>query len=91
VRRQGIGNCANQFHHYRLTMDSRTGWGGYDAVYDFGRKIDATCEDRLATYRELVAGSSRSRCGTPQHFLRTVDALGLVRFLTRVTRCSHGV
>jgi len=36
--RQGIGDCANQFHYYRLTMDNRIVWGGYDAVYHFGRK-----------------------------------------------------
>ena len=34
--RQGIGDCANQFHYYRLTKDNRIVWGGYDAVYHFG-------------------------------------------------------
>ena len=45
-RRQGIGDCANQFHYYRLTMDNRIVWGGYDAVYHFGRKVDDGYEDR---------------------------------------------
>ena len=31
--RQGIGDCANQFHYYRLSMDNRIVFGGYDAVY----------------------------------------------------------
>jgi glycine/D-amino acid oxidase-like deaminating enzyme len=35
-RRQGIGDCANQFHYYRLTQDERILWGGYDAVYRYG-------------------------------------------------------
>ena len=38
--RQGIGDCANQFHYYRLSMDNRIVWGGYDAVYHFGRKVE---------------------------------------------------
>ena len=40
ANRQGIGDCANQFHYYRLTTDNRIVWGGYDAVYHFGRKVD---------------------------------------------------
>ena len=54
-RRQGIGDCANQFHYYRLTVDNRIVWGGYDAVYHFGRKVDDRYEDRAATYRRLAA------------------------------------
>ena len=54
-RRQGIGDCANQFHYYRLTMDNRIVWGGYDAVYHFGRKVDDRYEDRASTYRRLAA------------------------------------
>ncbi len=54
-RRQGIGDSANQFHYYRLTMDNRIVWGGYDAVYHFGRKVDPAYEDRPASYRRLAA------------------------------------
>ena len=39
-RRQGVGDAANQFHYYRLTRDNRILWGGYDAVYHFGSRID---------------------------------------------------
>ena len=39
--RQGIGDCANQFHYYRLTADNRIVWGGYDAIYHFGRRVEA--------------------------------------------------
>ena len=74
-RRQGIGDCANQFHYYRLTMDNRIVWGGYDAVYHFGRKVDDGYEDRAATYRRLAA-----------HFFITFPALDDVRFTHRWAR-----
>jgi glycine/D-amino acid oxidase-like deaminating enzyme len=70
--RQGVGDCANQFHYYRLTMDNRIVWGGYDAVYHFGRKVDPAYEDRPATYRRLAA-----------HFFITFPSLDDVRFTHR--------
>ncbi len=70
--RQGIGDCANQFHYYRLTMDNRIVWGGYDAVYHFGRRVDPAYEDRPATYRRLAA-----------HFFITFPHLDDVRFSHR--------
>jgi glycine/D-amino acid oxidase-like deaminating enzyme len=70
--RQGIGDCANQFHYYRLTTDNRIVWGGYDAVYHFGRKVDAAYEDRPSTYRRLAA-----------HFFITFPQLDDVRFSHR--------
>ena len=70
--RQGIGDCANQFHYYRLSMDNRIVWGGYDAVYHFGRRVNDAYEDRPATYRRLAA-----------HFFITFPQLGDVRFSHR--------
>ncbi|SEH78882.1 Glycine/D-amino acid oxidase [Mycolicibacterium rutilum] len=70
--RQGVGDCANQFHYYRLTMDNRIVWGGYDAVYHFGRKVDPAYEDRPETYRRLAA-----------HFFVTFPQLDDVRFSHR--------
>lgn len=70
--RQGIGDCANQFHYYRLTADNRIVWGGYDAVYHFGRKVDPRYEDRPGTYRRLAA-----------HFFLTFPQLDGVRFTHR--------
>ncbi len=70
--RQGIGDCANQFHYYRLTKDNRIVWGGYDAVYHFGGKVDPAYEDRPATYRSLAA-----------HFFITFPQLDDVRFSHR--------
>ncbi len=72
ANRQGIGDCANQFHYYRLTTDNRIVWGGYDAVYYFGRKVKPGYEDRPATYRRLA-----------QHFFITFPQLDDVRFSHR--------
>jgi glycine/D-amino acid oxidase-like deaminating enzyme len=52
--RQGFGDSGNQFHYYRLTADNRILWGGYDAVYHFGRRVKPEYDDRPATYRTLA-------------------------------------
>ncbi len=72
ANRQGIGDCANQFHYYRLSTDNRIVWGGYDAIYHFGRKVKPAYEDRPATYRRLA-----------QHFFITFPQLDDVRFSHR--------
>jgi glycine/D-amino acid oxidase-like deaminating enzyme len=72
TNRQGIGDCANQFHYYRLTADNRIVWGGYDAIYHFGRKVKPEYENRPATYRRLAA-----------HFFITFPALDDVTFSHR--------
>ncbi len=53
--RQGIGDSGNQFHYYRLTADDRILWGGYDAIYHFGRDIRAAYDQRPATFAALAA------------------------------------
>ena len=70
--RFGIGDCANQFHYYRLTKDNRIVWGGYDAVYHFGGRVDPAYEDRPETYRRLAA-----------HFFITFPQLDDVTFSHR--------
>ncbi|MGU3501456.1 NAD(P)/FAD-dependent oxidoreductase [Mycobacterium sp. C31M] len=70
--RQGVGDCANQFHYYRLSADNRIVWGGYDAVYHFGRRVDAAYEDRDQTYRRLA-----------EHFFITFPQLDDIRFSHR--------
>ncbi|NTY60624.1 FAD-dependent oxidoreductase [Mycolicibacterium sphagni] len=70
--RQGIGDSANQFHYYRLSADNRIVWGGYDAVYYFGRRVNPRYEDRPETYRRLAA-----------HFFITFPQLEDVRFSHR--------
>ena len=46
--RQGISDCGNQFHYYRLSADNRILWGGY------GRKVDPRLEDRPDSFRKLA-------------------------------------
>ena len=70
--RQGVGDSANQFHYYRLSDDNRILWGGYDAVYHFGGRVDARYEDRPESFRKLAA-----------HFFITFPQLEDVRFAHR--------
>ena len=53
--RQGVGDVGNRFHYYRLTADDRLLFGGYDAVYHFGRALRSAHDARPATHRTLVA------------------------------------
>jgi len=52
--RQGIGDAGNRFHYYRLTSDNRILWGGYDAIYHFGRRIEPAHEQRAASFQGLA-------------------------------------
>lgn len=52
--RQGIGDCANRFHYYRLTGDNRILWGGYDAVYYWRSGLRDELAQRPATF-DLLA------------------------------------
>lgn len=52
--RQGLGDSANQFHYFRLTADNRVLWGGYDAIYPRGGRIDAAYDRRPETYLKLA-------------------------------------
>jgi len=46
---EGVDDVANQFHYYRMTADGRILWGGYDAVYHYGRRVDPRYDQRPAT------------------------------------------
>ncbi|TIC79538.1 FAD-dependent oxidoreductase [Nocardioides sp. GY 10113] len=70
--RSGVADSGNLFHYYRLTRDNRILWGGYDAVYHFGRSIDAEHEQRAATHRVLA-----------EHFYETFPQLADVGFSHR--------
>ena len=52
-RRQGVGEETNQFQYYRLTHDNRILWGGYDAIYHFGSRIQPSYEQRRASFEGL--------------------------------------
>ena len=54
-QRQGLADSANQFHYYRLTADNRILWGGYDAIYHYGNRVDPALESRAATFSLLAA------------------------------------
>jgi glycine/D-amino acid oxidase-like deaminating enzyme len=82
AHRQGIGDSGNQFHYYRLTADSRILWGGYDAIYHFGNRVDVELEQRGTTFDKLA-----------NHFFATFPQLAGVRFTHRwggaIDTCSR--
>lgn len=51
--REGLADCANQFHYYRLTEDRRILWGGYDANYYYGNGMGPRYEKRISSHRLL--------------------------------------
>ncbi|MGL5827666.1 MAG: NAD(P)/FAD-dependent oxidoreductase [Nocardioides sp.] len=67
--RQGIGDSGNMFHYYRLTHDDRILFGGYDAVYHYGSRIDPALEQAGRTHALLA-----------EHFFDTFPQLRGVRF-----------
>ncbi len=70
--RQGVGDVSNQFHYYRLTSDNRILWGGYDAIYHFGRHVRMTYDQRPATFVKLA-----------EHFFATFPQLEGIGFSHR--------
>jgi glycine/D-amino acid oxidase-like deaminating enzyme len=80
--RQGISDSGNQFHYYRLTPDNRILWGGYDAIYHFGRAIGAAYDQRPATFVRLA-----------EHFFATFPQLEGIGFTHRwggaIDTCSR--
>jgi glycine/D-amino acid oxidase-like deaminating enzyme len=69
---QGVSDAGNQFHYYRRTPDDRILWGGYDAIYYFGNRIDVALEQRPASHRLLA-----------RHFFETFPQLEDLRFTHR--------
>lgn len=69
---QGLTDAGNQFHYYRPTADGRVLFGGWDAVYYFGGRVDASLEQRDRSH-ELLA----------RHFFETFPQLEGVRFTNR--------
>jgi len=67
--RQGIGDCANRFHYYRLTADNRILFGGWDAVYHYGRRVSWKYDQRPETFETLA-----------EHFFDTFPQLEGLRF-----------
>ena len=67
--RQGVDDLGNQFHYYRQTADGRILFGGYDAVYHWGRSLSARHDQRAESFQTLAA-----------HFLQTFPQLEGLRF-----------
>jgi glycine/D-amino acid oxidase-like deaminating enzyme len=53
--REGLSDSANRFHYFRLTADDRILWGGWDAIYHYGSRVDPSLDDRPATFATLEA------------------------------------
>ena len=70
--RQGLADMANQFHYIRPTADNRILFGGYDAIYHYGRQVREAYEDRPASYRRLA-----------EHFFAMFPQLEGLRFTHR--------
>ncbi|GAA1930208.1 FAD-dependent oxidoreductase [Microbacterium aoyamense] len=70
--RQGISDLANQFHYFRLSKDNRILFGGYDAVYHYGRRVRSAYENRPETWQKLAS-----------HFFTTFPQLEGLRFSHR--------
>jgi len=70
--RQGLDDMTNQFHYYRLTSDNRILWGGYDAIYHFGRQVRPSYDQRPQTF-DLLA----------RQFFETFPQLDGLRFSHR--------
>jgi len=52
--REGLDDVTNRFHYFRLTDDNRILWGGWDAVYHFGKKVLPKYDQRPATFETLA-------------------------------------
>ena len=70
--RQGLADLANQFHYYRLSADNRILFGGYDAIYHYGRRVNEAYENRPESYAKLAS-----------HFFTTFPQLEGLRFSHR--------
>ena len=69
AERFGLADSANRFHYYRLTQDNRILWGGWDAVYHYGRSLNSAHDQRPETFETLA-----------RQFHETFPQLGHVRF-----------
>ncbi|MDH6193758.1 glycine/D-amino acid oxidase-like deaminating enzyme [Mycobacterium frederiksbergense] len=66
---QGIADMGERFHYYRPTPDGRILFGGYDAIYHWGRKIRPEFDIRPESFERLAA-----------HFQATFPTLSQLRF-----------
>ena len=67
--REGLADVANRFHYFRLTADNRILWGGWDAVYHYGKQVSWKYDQRPETFQTLA-----------RQFIETFPQLEGVRF-----------
>ena len=79
ARRRSAGRIAtacrdsgNQFHYFRLSADDRILWGGYDAIYHPGNRVQPAHDQRPATFAVLE-----------RNFAATFPQLDGIRFTHR--------
>lgn len=69
---QGLTDAGNQFHYYRPTDDGRILFGGWDAVYHRGGRVDPAYEQQGGSHALLA-----------RHFFETFPQLAGLRFTHR--------
>ncbi|MDH3519122.1 MAG: FAD-binding oxidoreductase [Myxococcales bacterium] len=70
--RQAIDDSGARFHYYRLTPDDRILFGGYDAIYHFGSRLEREHQQRPESHALLA-----------RHFFETFPQLEGIRFTHR--------
>jgi len=70
--RHGMTDSSREFHYSRKTADDRILFGGYDAIYHRGRKVEDGHDQRPATFERLA-----------DHFFGTFPQLAGIRFTHR--------
>jgi glycine/D-amino acid oxidase-like deaminating enzyme len=71
-RRQGVADAGMRFHYYRLIEGDRILWGGYDAIYHFGSRLERAHQQRAESHALLA-----------RHFFETFPQLEGLRFTHR--------
>jgi glycine/D-amino acid oxidase-like deaminating enzyme len=70
--RYGMSDSGNQFHYFRLSADNRILWGGYDAIYHPGNRVQSAHDLRPETFAVLE-----------RNFAATFPQLDGIRFTHR--------
>lgn len=55
TQRQGLSDLSNRFHYWRLTPDNRILYGGYDAIYHYGRSVSVAHDINDEVFARLYA------------------------------------
>jgi glycine/D-amino acid oxidase-like deaminating enzyme len=70
--RFGMADSGNRFHYFRLSADDRILWGGYDAIYHPGNRVEPAQDLRPETFAVLE-----------RNFAATFPQLDGIRFTHR--------